>query len=82
MDFLDFLVPKVHWGLKNMWKKFRKFLKKFDDFLRNFVRLLFQICFLWSKRFQILPLDGGPQHLNHCKTLLVSTWTKVLEVCK
>ena len=67
VDFLDFLVPKVHWGLKNMWKKFRKMFKKFDNCLRNFVRLLFQICFIRSKRFQILPLDGDPQHLIHVK---------------
>ena len=59
------LVPKMHLGLKNMRKKFRKMFKKFDNCLRNFVRLLFQICFLRSKRFQILPLDGGPQHLIH-----------------
>ena len=52
---LAFLVPKVHWGLKNMWKKFRKFAKKIDDLRRNFVQrfsfILFQICFLWPKRF-------------------------------
>ena len=27
--------------------------------------LLFQICFFRPKHFQILPLDGGPQCLNH-----------------
>ena len=48
-----------------MWKKFREFLKKFGDFWRNFVNLLFQICFLWPKCFQILPLDGSPQHIFH-----------------
>ena len=63
--FLVFFVPKVHWGLKNMWKKFREFLKKFGDFWRNFVNLLFQICFLWPKCFQILPLDGSVKHLFH-----------------
>ena len=41
MDFLDFLVPRVHWGLKSMWKKFQKFLKKFGNFWRNFVSPLF-----------------------------------------
>ena len=34
---MDFLVPKVHWGLKNMWKKFWKFAKKIGDLRRNFV---------------------------------------------
>ena len=38
MDFLDFLVPRVHWGLKSMWKKFHKFAKKIDDLPRNFVQ--------------------------------------------
>ena len=57
---LGFLVPKLHWGLNNMWKKFREFLKKFGDFWRNFVSLLFQICFLRPNCFQISPLDGGP----------------------
>ena len=47
----------------------RNFLKgrSFGDFPRNFVSLLFQICFIRSKRFRILPLDGGPQHLIHVK---------------
>jgi len=67
LGFLEFLVPKVHLGHKNMWKKFRKMFKKFDNCLRNFVGLLFQICFIRSKRFQIVPLDGGPQHLIHVK---------------
>ena len=37
LDFLAFLVPKVHWGLKNMWKKFWEFAKKIGDLRRNFV---------------------------------------------
>ena len=65
--YLGTLVPKVHWGLKIMWKKLQKFPKKIDDFPRNFVSLLFQICFLRPKRFPILPLDGGVQHLIHKK---------------
>ena len=51
LELLELLVPKVHWGQENMWKKFRKFLKKFDDFWRNFVKLLFQICLLQPKHF-------------------------------
>ena len=38
-DFWDSLVPKVHWGLKKMWKKFHKFAKKIGDLQRNFVQL-------------------------------------------
>ena len=34
------MVPKVHWDLTNMWKKFWKFLKKFDDLLRKLLNLL------------------------------------------
>ena len=37
LDFLAFLVPKVHWGLNNMWKKFWEFAKKIGDLRRNFV---------------------------------------------
>ena len=37
-DFWDSLVSKVHWGLKNMWKKFWKFAKKIYDLQRNFVQ--------------------------------------------
>ena len=66
LDILELMVPKVHWGLKNMWKKLQKFPEKFDDFPRNFVSLLFQI-FLRTDCFQILPLDGGPQQLIHVK---------------
>ena len=32
MEFLELLVPKVHLGVKKMWKKLQKFLKKFGDF--------------------------------------------------
>ena len=35
MDFLGFLVPKVHWDLKSMWEKFQKFAKKIGDLRRN-----------------------------------------------
>ena len=38
LGFLFFLVPKVHWGLKSMWKKFQKFAKKIDDLPRNFLQ--------------------------------------------
>ena len=63
MAFLAFLAPKVHLGLRTAQKKFQEFLKKFDDFWRNFVGLLFQICFLRPDSFQNPPLDGNPQHL-------------------
>ena len=32
LELLELLVPKVHWGLKIMWNKLQKFLKKFGDF--------------------------------------------------
>ena len=67
LEFLELLVPKVHLGVKKMWKKLQKFLKKFGDFWRNFVSLLFQICFFWPHCFQIPPLDGSPQQLIHVK---------------
>ena len=53
------------WVFK-MWGK-RNFSKgsQFGHFPRNFVSLLFRIYFFWSKQFQILTLDGGPQHLIH-----------------
>ena len=35
MAFLAFLVLKVHLGLKNMWKKWQKFGKAFDDLARQ-----------------------------------------------
>ena len=38
LEFLELLVPKVHWGLKKMWKKFSEFAKKIDDLRRNFVQ--------------------------------------------
>ena len=51
LDFLDIFVPKVHRGLRKAWRKNQEFLKKFDDFWRNFVRLLFQIYYLQNKCF-------------------------------
>ena len=60
LELLELLVPKVHWGLKNMWKKFQKFLKKFDDFLRNFVQPPLSNLPPATTAFQISPLDGGP----------------------
>ena len=35
---MDFLVPKVHWGLKHMWQNFWDFAKEIDHLRRNFVR--------------------------------------------
>ena len=62
------LVSKVHWGFKNMWKKFREFAKKIADLLRNFVRpTLSNLLLLQPDCFQIMPLDGGPQSLIHEK---------------
>ena len=79
--YLGTLVPKVHWGVKKMWKKLQKFLKKFGDFWRHFVSLLFQICLLRPNCFHISPLDGGPQHMFHV-TLSWFDLFKVLKVCK
>ena len=67
MDFLVPKVPRVHWGLKSMWKKFRKFAKKIDDLRRNFVRPTLSNLPPATLAFQISPLDGGPQHLIHVK---------------
>ena len=63
--FGTFKFQSCIWVFK-MWGK-RNFSKgsQFGHFPRNFVSLLFRIFFFWSKRFQILPLDGGPQHLIH-----------------
>ena len=48
-QFVMNMVPKVQWDLKNMWKKFWKFLQEYDDLLRNFVNLLLKSasCFLF-----------------------------------
>ena len=80
LDFLAFLVPKVHWGLKNMWKNFWEFAKKIGDLRRNFVRptlsnllLSAQACFNFATRWRSLILQS-------CNPLLISTWTKVFKV--
>ena len=39
LELLELLVPKVHWGLKNMWKKFQKFGKAFDDLAKGVIEL-------------------------------------------
>ena len=67
LEILELLVPKVHWGKKNMWKKFQKFGKAFDDLAKGVIEPTLSNLLLLSKRFQILPLDGGPQHLIHVK---------------
>ena len=64
---LVILVSRVHWGLKNMWKKFREFAKKIDDLRRNFVRPTLSNLPPATAVFQISPLDGGSQHLIHVK---------------
>ena len=53
-------------SVSTRWRK-QNFSKgsQFDHFPLKFVSLLFQICSLRPKRFPILPLDGGPQCLNH-----------------
>ena len=35
LAFLAFLVPKVHWGQKNIWKKFQKFGNAFDNLAKG-----------------------------------------------
>ena len=65
--FWAFLVPKVHWGLKNIWKKFPEFAKKIADLRSTLCGLLFQICFRRPKRFAIPSLDGSPQQIYHVK---------------
>ena len=35
LGFLGFLVPKVHWGRKIMWKKFQKFGNAFDNLAKG-----------------------------------------------
>ena len=74
---MDFLVPKVHWDLKSMWKKFQKFVK-------NFISPLFHSL------SNLLLVDQALLNLNtrwrssspdYCKILLISPWTKVLKVC-
>ena len=60
MDFLDFLVPRVHWGLKSMWKKFHKFAKKIGNLRRNFVRPTLSSLFLLAQVFLNLATRWRP----------------------
>ena len=59
---------------------------QFGHFPVNFVSLLFQIYFFRNKQFQILPLDGGPQHLIHvnlvCFNLDKGFWNFVDIYCQ
>ena len=33
MDFLEFLVPRVYLGVKNMWEKFQKFAERGNNWI-------------------------------------------------
>ena len=61
MGFLGFFGPN---GALECWQDDEKKIFQREANLtisrRNFVSLLFQICFLKHKRFLISPLDGGP----------------------
>ena len=82
LEILELLVPKVHWGQKNMWKK--KFFKE-----KAIWRFLKKLCAAYS--FKSASCNHSVTNLAtrwrsttpySCKTLLVLTWTKVLEVCR
>ena len=71
------LVPKMRWGLKNMCKEFQEFLKKFGDFWRNFVSLLFQIC-LWDPKFSNPATRWQCSMPDSCNNLFIASLTTVL----
>ena len=85
MDFLDLLVPKVHWDLKSTWRKFHKFARKKLAICEE------TLCSpLFHSLSNLLLVDQALLNLNtswrfsspnYCKILLISPWTKVLKVC-
>ena len=52
---------------KTCGRSFRSLAMLLTIWQRGQLKLLIQICFIRSKLFQILPLDGSPQHLIHVK---------------
>ena len=79
---LGFLVPEVHWGLKNMWKKCREFAKKIGNSRRNFVRPTLSNLLPPTQSFSNPSTRWRRSTTELCKTLMISSWTKVLKVCK
>ena len=77
LEFLELLVPKVHWGLKNMWKKFWEFAKKIEDLRRNFVQPTLSNLLLSAQVFLNLATRWQSLISDSCKTLLISSWTKI-----
>ena len=77
LDFWAFLVPKMHWGLKNMWKKFWEFAKKIEDLRRNFVQPTLSNLLLSAQVFLNLATRWRSLTFDSCKTLLISSWTKI-----
>ena len=80
MDFLVPKVPKVHWGLKSMSKKFRKFAKKIGDLRRNFVRPTLSNLLLSAQAILNFATRWRPSTPYSCNPLFISTWTKVFKV--
>ena len=73
---MDFLVPKVHWDLKSMCKKFQKFVK-------NFISPLFHSLsnlLLVDQALLNLTTRWRSSTPDYCKILLIWPWTKVLKV--
>ena len=76
LDFLAFLVPNVHWGLKNMWKKFWEFAKKIDDLRRNFVQPTLSNLLTPTQAISNPATRWQSSSLDSRKTLLISTLTR------
>ena len=73
---LDFLVPKVHWGKKNMWKKFQKFGKAFDNLAKGVTEATLSNLLPSKQAVLNLATRWRSSTPDSCKTLLVLTWTK------
>ena len=82
LEFLELLVPKVHWGLKKMWKKFWEFAKKIADLRRNFVRPTLSNLLPPARLFSNLATRWQPSTTDSRNTLLILSLTKVLKVCE
>ena len=76
LGFLGFLVPKVHWGRKNMRKRFQKFGNAFDNLAKGVTEATLSNLLPSKQAVLNLATRWRSSTPDSCKTLLVLTWTK------
>ena len=77
MKLMLLLVPKVHLGVKKMWKKLQKFSEEIWRFLKKFREPTLSNLLLLAPLFSNHATRWQPSTTDSCKTLLILRFSQV-----